>query len=440
MAIYPAGFIPNGSDDDSILLDCAMSSATNITDNSGTLQSGATVSADGAVSGSAGAVQFDLSAVDYGSLDVAGQIFFDVTTYDIGELHTSVGSEGFDRTTNGYLIHFNDADGVTPPYGRILTNANEQVQFERDTDDANDAVAGPHTLGAGVKTRIGMSWIGSVTTHYINGYPVQTKTRVGTTADKCRYIMLGALLNGTSPMESATTFSNILVSNRPVMMPSHPQLNNVIFWGDSFVTNAAIAVSTTYYHCTAENTFKRYLADRGINATLVIDGNSGYEIWDGATNDLESVRAALLAQDPQVVCIQAGTNDAVRNPIQAAFEADYQDHITTIMAHDTVERVIIGTIPTLKGNSTYDTPTYVSNVKTLNDIIRSLPVWWDTNNPSNTGKVTIADTFTALGSEEPYDNVFIGQIQNLFNDYHPSAKGQRLMGETFAAAILDVLQ
>ena len=99
-----------------------------------------------------------------------------------------------------------------------------------------------------------------------------------------------------------------------------------------------------------------------------------------------------------------------------------------------------GKIPTLKGNSTYDTPTYVASVKTLNAIIDSLPAWWDANNPSNTGKVTIADTLKAFGGESPLENVFVGQVAGTFTDYHPGAKGQAIMGETFAQAVVNVLE
>lgn len=439
MATKHVGFLDNGDDDSSILVDCLMTSAADITANAGTLQSGATVSEDGVLAGSNGAVQFDLSALDYNSLDGQGYMHFDITTADIGELHESVGSVGYDHTGNDYLAHWNSSDGVIPPYGRILINTNEQLQLELNTSDSNAVIAGPHTLGVGTYTRVALSWIGGVTTHFINGYPVEYKDRLGFDLSKFRYIMLGALLNSSSPIVAPAKFKNFLISNRPVMIPAHRELTKVIFWGDSFVSNAAKAVSTSYYHCTAEHTFKRYLALKGIDAELVIDGHSGYEIWDGATSNLQSVRAALLAQDPRGVCVQAATNDALRSSLSANFEADYKDHITTIMAHASVEWMVLGTVPTTQANSSYDSVVYVNNVATLNGIIESLPSWWDTNNPTRVGKVTTANIFKAFGEESPPANVFVGQVNGLFSDLHPGAKGQAIMGETFAAAVLDSL-
>jgi len=48
--------------------------------------------------------------------------------------------------------------------------------------------------------------------------------------------------------------------------------------------------------------------------------------------------------------------------------------------------------------------------------------------------------FMIAGGESPLTDIFTGNIQDANDDFHYSAKGQRLWGESLAKSILSILK
>lgn len=266
---------------------------------------------------------------------------------------------------------------------------------------------------------------------------------------------LGALWYLGSDRGSANTFvsahymRNLQISSRPPMLAIHPKLRKLVLWGDSKIKDliAAHFVGNPYYDAAVGLSCVRKLASRGLYCgDVVAQSNGGYTVTDLGATQLQSVRATLLAANPTVVCMSAGTNDVDSDwaTYSAQFETDLKDHISTIMAYSTVEMMIIGNVPSRyygdNGN------TYTANVLAANAIYAGIENWWDTTGavaagvPGKVGMVKVVDTYNCLGGANPPPKTFIGQLTGLNNDVHYASYGHYLQGKQFGEGILALLK
>lgn len=250
---------------------------------------------------------------------------------------------------------------------------------------------------------------------------------------------------GLSGFVNGYYMRNLQVSNRAPMFAVHPDLSSVVMFGDSFVntTNLSVVdyttVTTPWYESTGVYYIQRALEQKGLfvgNMWSLTCG--GYTINDSAnsgtaTGALQTYRATALAKTPQYVFLRGSTNDANVTTIDASFDTDLKDHVTTILGTSGVKGIVLGTVPAIYSDTTKN-----SNVTTVNNYIKALPSWWDTNNPGDTGRVAVADVFEAFGGFDYKSNVYYGQIIGT-SDIHPSARGYKLMADSYVNALMTMI-
>ena len=239
---------------------------------------------------------------------------------------------------------------------------------------------------------------------------------------------------------------NLQVSTRPPMFAVHPLLRKVVFWGDSMVKDLAHTHFTgnPYYDVATGLSCVRELQRNGIYpGEVVAQSYGGYTIVDQGSNQLQTQRAALLAVNPTVVCMRAGSNDASFTGYQTSFVTDVKDHISTILAYSTVEYLVMGNVPTRRYNSAAP---FTSDVAWINNEMAQLESWWNTTGAaaagvaSKVGRLKVIDTYSYIGRESPPAKTFVGQITGANNDAHWASNGHYLQGRQFGEAILSLLK
>lgn len=232
---------------------------------------------------------------------------------------------------------------------------------------------------------------------------------------------------------------NLQLSSKAPVFPVHPKLRRLMIWGDSQVSTQGVAPTTAYTFDNAQIlSCMRKLAQKGIYVgTALTNRNAGDSISTTNPGSAEDSRAAMLATNPTIILCRWGTNDAIT--YNADFEADLQTEITNCMAHESVEYMIFSNVPSLVGDTDENTSSNKADLATINAIYDSIPAWWDTNNPTNTGKVKVFDNYTKQGGLSPPAETYIGQSLGSYADAHYAGKGALVEGEGFADEILKIL-
>ena len=436
----PAGILKYGSSHASVVAEASLLTEASVT-NWGV---GSAVPADttidtvnGMKAGTTGACNL----TGHGSLtdlDVGGQFSFEIETEAISETNANVGSQGGTFANNTYVFTNRESGAV---YGRTWIAADNTGNSEAHTSDTH-VTWDSHSLDNGSFSEVNFSWSWGKIEVRINGRLHGISTRVTHVSNIFTELHLGSN-RGVTSAGSNLTLQNYFVrkamlSKAPITLARHPQLRNVYMFGDSLITQAEEA-GAVYYQNNASDVIRAEFAKKGLYINLSVDGHSGSTVVDTGGNPLQNFRAALLANRPDNVIFQCGTNDTTGSSVDAAFETDLDDHINTILA-SIPGKIIIGTVPTLQTSFAFKTAQFVNNVEAVNLIIRDAPARWDTANPSDTGRVIVYDLFKHFGGETPMENVFTGQIGSLHgSDYHPSAKGQKMMGELQAATLMKAI-
>jgi lysophospholipase L1-like esterase len=167
----------------------------------------------------------------------------------------------------------------------------------------------------------------------------------------------------------------------------------------------------------------RELFKKGINCY----DNKNYAQSGGTISAAEAQLARIpSAYIPTSVCCLLGTNNAASpgmNPTTA--ENDYKSLITALYNRG-VNRVVIGTIPSLEasagGSTDLSGEPYITNVNAINSIVVGLPGWAAAQGYGDF--VRVANVFNALGGHSPSALDF--QSTNL----HPNENGSYKIGVT----------
>ena len=452
--------IPYGSSDESVLFQDDMKDAP----SNGAFKVALPTfdSTNGMLLG-AGGWMFDLSALDFNSLENGGQFSFSIEAKGLGDDpiqdsdFTSIGSTGISTTGTSYLCTWANASAVgAAPYGRIFTSSVELIQVQLNGGDTSvSALVTDHTGKDYMIFTI--SWTGSVVKMFVDNILVKSGT-AQTNTDWMQFFHIGTNRGAaTAFFEDAVYVKDFVISNRPVMTPVHPSLAKVVIMGDSFANQADTGQSnipSAGYQNTMTLSAQGYLRELGVGINWSGHGVSGAYIhdWSGVMNDVADQIAGVIADKPSNVVIQAGTNDAGYSLyLEATFETEYQGHLTTLLAGIN-GKCFIGTVPSLKGETNGKSSELIATeaaaVASINSVINSLPAWWDGANPSDTGRVIVYDLFTETGGEDAAANMMAGTWWSLYdsggagvygNDLHLSSLGRRKFGELVGKTLYENL-
>jgi len=459
----PVGWLPFGSDDDSVLFQADCKSAASITGNTGTIASVGTGTQTfdselGMNVGSNGGYSI-LQMTGYASLDYSGQISVEVQKEWVCFNDATNGSSGDVLAAQGYVLSATPGTGGAQDFlhkttggaiGTFMFGGAANKKWQRGSVDTGTTVnCTVHSAGKGDFIRINVGWWGNMHVLAIDGYIVSAGLlNRGTIANAFNRWYIGSDRGATAGMVNGRYIRNLQISNRAPMFAVHPDLSSLMLFGDSFVNTTDVTVvdyttiTTPWRESTGVYCIQRELESRGLFPGNMWSLNcGGHTINDSANSaaaagGLEDYRATALAKNPQYVFLRGGTNDANVDNLDANFDTDLKDHVSTILAQSGVKGIVVGTVPAIYNDTTKD-----ANIRTVNAYINALPSWWDENNPSDTGRVAVADVFTAFGGFDYADlpeDVYYGQVASS-SDIHPAAYGYKLMAKAYVDALMTML-
>ena len=421
-----------------ILLANDLTSITSAIGANGTLNGTAAVSSDG-LSPNAGSMSF---VINDDSLEYEGQIVVSVSREHVcvpDNTASVSGSTGEAKSASQYIWSF--LSSTPANMGYLLVSAAEAVGGKLHASDTQSTLLGMTTIGKDAFIEICTWWKGTEWGILVDGETFQTGTRANF-GDVFHTLNIGSAFNGTASALTNGTIKNLAVSN---VSPRIQQRFNRIscgFFGDSFVDNFASAGGTPRYDIrgaalihglTYGWKFKR----------LEFDGNAGFTVGDTTSDDLIDEIDDFVLLQTDVAVIMAGNNDVTSAAARTTTEANYKDFIERILGETAVggvkytncRKVIVTTAGSITNNASIVNPTNEAALITVNNIIKSLPNWWDSTYTTRTGIVQVVDLYTLLGDSSTNINYqgYLNSLGNIAsggsasptaqNDRHPSAQG-----------------
>jgi lysophospholipase L1-like esterase len=454
------GIIAFGSGDPSVVMQSSLTSPASVTAVSGGSITGSPRfdPINGMLPGATGGVYFSRNFPDTAN---AGQLSFEVQRRLISQPSPDQisggvgGSQGFNHLADGWLtlVSIGAASGA-PFAGLGLTDL---AALGGGCAQTGFIGLGLHSAGKSDFVRVTLSWTGDSCDLYVDGLLENTVS--GTAAG----VDVGTIAVGYSPPDSYREqnyyIRNLVLSNRPVRFPVHPQLSTVVIYGDSFASQSnPYLIGSTHFDATAGFQLIRDMNNAGMSIGRVVlkdypgqvlnkhpDTNQasfqlGTNRFGGTADKLTDVVNA----NADYVIVMGGTNDATgdaaeRGAVAPSFAGDLLSMCRTILDNPRTKGVIVQTLMSAKGNATYATPTFVSHVAAVNAIIRALPRTWDSTYPAEIGKIKVVDTFTATGGEAAAPNMENGTLTGALNDLHPAAFASVTSGDLIAGALQSFL-
>lgn len=429
MPIYPAGFLPYGSDDDSIVLQCTLRDSSNI--NGGTEFGTPTYDSDlGVLLGADGKIRWQ-NIPGYSDLENGGHITFWVSGDFLSIDHQPAASEVLFSTGGSQL-----SLSKTTTAGRLLPRGGSQ----------NCAITPEISQkGKGDKTRVDISYDGSKHVVYIEYLPSVDEITKHYATNDFFTMVLGDTITTNSP--ASHYISDLQISTRPIMVPGHPSLvintygDSIMMQGQYPSDNLAITsiipdgLSGANYDATSTHddagmvaTIHRELSKLGLNVNRINtwhEGGSGIE-----TSSPMSTRRAISLNGsylmPNIAIVYIGTNDVGSGQtIDSTWKATYQVEIDALLAVG-CDKIIIVNVAPRSNAPAEDTPTDEALTLAANEQIAALAV-------DNT-EVTEVDIFTKLGGFNGYDP---NDYQT--GDYHLGTQGQQKVGKWIGDSLLSIL-
>jgi len=382
------GFIEFGSEN--AIASASLKTSASITSlgTGSDVASGATINSSlGTIGSTTGAVKMVIDNLP-SDIHIAGQISWNITTSACATPTASTGSEGTDRANNTY--HFScattDGGGATT-WGRVWQDVNETFKAElvttdtHTTLDSNQGGTGSqkiHSLGKENTVQFTISWNYAQVEYFIDHVWYGKGNRASITSDIFKYIYLGSAKAITSGGTNLTVqdgyYSNFVISNIPVRLASNPNMKKVIFFGDSIAGQADPEITNGFFGNNASIVLEAELHKKGLSIDAKVTGISGATVDDSGGTNLQDNRTTMLAERPDLVIFQGGTNDVTSwATYSSSFDTDLKDHMTTILA--VAKNIIISTVPTLKADATYNTQQIVTDTAACNVLINALPTW-----------------------------------------------------------------
>ena len=446
MSVQPNGILPYGSDDDSIILRSSLKSALSIT--SPDVGSGGTVQTDAGAGPSfdadlgmlctdatnEGYARF-LNVPGYGvadnliNLENAGQLSIEIESEFVASLVAGEYTGGDGQTLNIYFMTTSVADGAGDYQRWYYAQVTDRLRIPAETS------GGLHDAFVMIKpdsrfTRMTISWAGDTMDTYFDGQWIATSPRLKT-ADLWKYIYIGS--NRDNGNNLLAYVRNIQISTRPVMFPMTP-MERVSIVGDSLITQAA-SETLPFVYTVALGQIRAFnvLESRFRTAGRMI------ELYDQGANadrvaDVETRKAAIVAENPTKIILQVGTEDAIATTgilTDTQFDTNYRALVNYFLANEVTD-VICSTIPSIYWDSTDYSTAAEARRLAYNVKIESM---------IDISGVTVIDVSAELGGELGDAYMFGGQIHipedrtSLF----PSGFGQYRMGDLWADALLPLV-
>lgn len=452
--IPAAGFLPYGTDDDSVFLRLSLTSEAEITSAGGVAQSGGANfdpvrGMKCSTTPSQGYLLTNLAG--YEALDIEGQVSFEVEAGLFAQQDPTNGSSGIDTTSHTQSIcclsardpgnNYIHLGGVTKSatakwfrFGKATGNHNPNYyEFGGGAFDGVDAGNYIFSPGRGDFVTVNIGWwggaIGGTRILAIDGQVYEAEVR-NDVASQFYRLYIGGLIGSAGYQNDLAYMRNLQISTKRPVFHCPPALGQLSIISDSLF--AVEHLTGTYKDRVAVGALRQPVHQQGMRLgriTTDINGGSGITANLG-NGTLAGNVSGCLATNPTTVLVQMGTNDVTAGASfdVAAWDTALKSALTTILAHPTVARVIIGTVPTTKFNSLYSSSAHLAAVDAANAKVNKLPAW-DT-------RVVVADVFSALGGHSPPDNVFIGQFTGALDNLHWHALGHCLAGQEYGRALM----
>jgi len=464
----PTGIIEYGSDDESVIFQDPL---TSMPSNGSEIGSGVELSSEGMNTNGTGAVTLDMSAFDYNSLRNSRQISFEIKSTAIGHpedynSYNNTGSYGVPPDVlNDYLLSWS-TQGITgsTKAGRLFTSTNNLLGLQMEWGDTAITPVQPRltNAGKGEYSLITIAGHGDRTELFIDHAPHYSFNNGGRLpVDLFKYLHVGTYENRSTTNYLTSKdrhIKNLVVSNRPVMLASHPVLRKPVVMSDSFgITFSESIGSPIHFDQKPAFQMKAVLAANGLRvgspiitypSSLINESVNGAVI-DGtgtAAAEIGDQVAAVIAHRPSIVIMPGGGINDVRKSSGydiAVFETKYKAILTSLLASSTgIEKVSISTIITHRGDAVYYDATRISRTAEVNAVINSLKAWADAT--FGAGRLIVSNAFNAIGGEtSAADPRIIGRWNvnhpDYNNDIHPSAEGWRIVGRLIGQTIVDSL-
>ncbi len=363
------------------------------------------------------------------ALETAGQLSFEVQkdaiasidgTNHTGRVAAHSGSEDYFLSTGAA------GDAIMTNYQRLFAASSATRYMRWPTDASGNHVASSNLSVVEMDDfiTVNLSWTGGTLTVALDGMIVHTGTQPNTT-DLWKFIYIGTKKEHTSVLNGINHYiRNLQISTKAAAFTTVANVG-VSFVGDSLIDFAEPqerASPHSYleskYQVRGMDTFQARFQNKGQQVTTYSQGVGGDKI-----SHVVARRATILADSPTHIVLQVGTNDAIANTVDTTFDTSIRDEIDAYVANG-VQRVFVGTIPSLEGNTVADTGPNETSRQELNAKIRAL-----TDKP----EVTVID-IDALLPRGSY--LYEDECDDLgADDLHPAAGGHKIMGEQWAIAV-----
>lgn len=433
----PCGWLPYGSSDESVIFQHSLTTAPTGWTIIGSPIHDSVLGLN--PNGNGGYSKANLTG--YANLDFGGQVSVEVQKDWICYNDPTNGSFGLLPGVYQYVISMlatvGGAQGVLAKStgGALLAFINGSItdrsfiDWKYDAATINNILV--HSSGKSDFVRINVGWWGGlqdgIVVLAVDGHILGAKLRTGPTHSGVFANTYLGSDRGVGGFINGYYMRNVQISTRSPMMPAHPRLSVVSVLSDSMFTTDGLA--SVFRDEMSSHTFRRYLENSGFRPEkMTVDVNAGYTIGTAGTS-LSTRVAALLANSPTIVLFRGGTNDVILgDTINEAWNTGLQNLMTSILAGTSVEKIIIGTVPTTYGakNSGHYTDARRASRDAVNSYINALPSW--------NSKIVVAHVNGAWGDPPP-NNTTIGQLNGLLNDLHAAALGHKIMGEAYAKAL-----
>lgn len=443
---YPAGILPYGSSDPSIIFKCSLQSLADIAapavGPAGTVfGTGHTVGALGfhpAASGNSGVTFSNIPG--HLDLDRAGQISFECDSYTLTAEQASSGSSGWTPLGTEWFLTWDD--GATAGWLRKISLTNFDVRLHPTDPTIGVALLHSQERPANSYSRVTLSWRGAKVDLWIDGYLVTPNVqtyRVNFLTAAFKNLNILSHISGVNPSR-VSYMRNILVSTKPVSYPIPASSSSVCLFGHSFANaNGDDNNTTSNLDGQLKHKLRKYYASLagGIPGDIFTGGIGGGYVDTALIADanfhLSTKVVAAMKLSPQKVVVLAGTNDVNAAAFSAsAFETAFKSMMTSFatgLNAANISKIVVCTVCSVIGLSGEDNPTTEANITAANATINALPAWWDATYPALSGRLVIADTFAAWGGARPTQKVMIGQLLGSLANLHPSPLGNDLLAK-----------
>lgn len=432
------GFILEGSKHPNLLYDAPLTASppNGVATNATFDENGVVFSADGNLA-------FDFTSLGFpASIATQGQINVFLENDAIGLNQPLDGNQGDPTGANSYVYTFSSTL-IGTVFGRHRITAAGTLSPQINAADAQINLA--TTTGSAPTSQLilhSFSWLGGNTySVFANGRKLIFNAAGTPFADMMNFLWLASAKGATGGTPVGKRYSRLSIASIAVTFTDSGKLMAI---GDSFIGTESFEVATPGGSVFGPSLWDVNVANE-IQALERIHNGGEYTYQDegvgGETTAevLARTAAALAANNPKIAWIRLGTNDANNvGGVPSTQQADYKSIISLCANFPSVERVICENIITIKGDTAFDAPQFVTQVAEVNlniaDAAQSFTA-------ENQGKlVVLVDSFSAFGGENPSvspqaESLIIGIQNGAQDNLHSSAQGEALRASLVQSAI-----